>query len=76
MTALVVHLGSINEGHYIGYVLVDPDKMFGPPEESQTTRDMSSLSLNDGPANMMSSVSSLKSRINGPDRRVWCFCSE
>ncbi|ORX39976.1 hypothetical protein BD324DRAFT_648593 [Kockovaella imperatae] len=75
--AVVVHMGTINEGHYIAYVLVDPLPMFGKTAEelnvAGVTNGMNSVSLNgDRPVNG-------HSRSPPPlrvDRRVWCYCSD
>ena len=74
---MVVHMGSINEGHYIAYVLVDPQRMFGRSAAELDgvgvmTNGMNNVSLND-PPDAERKAPGLRIR---PDRRVWCFCSE
>ena len=73
MAAVVVHLGTIDGGHYIAYCLIDPEKMFErPPTPLASTTDLHSTveSLK------VMSIYSEPQRQTGPDRRVWCFCSE
>ncbi|KLT43665.1 hypothetical protein CC85DRAFT_284380 [Cutaneotrichosporon oleaginosum] len=48
-------------GHYIAYVLVDPERLFMPPGENHAEL-MERLTLDEGP--------------NKPDRRVWCYASD
>lgn len=73
--ALVVHLGSMVGGHYIAYVLVDPEVMFnqrGEPSgtEHEITNGMSNLSVEE------QLEESTPHAMPKKDRRVWCYCSE
>ena len=90
--ALVEHLGTMVGGHYVAYVLVDPEKMFDgntpvQANKSVATDGMSALSLDNanGTRHAETSTSSPNdSKTSLPtsntsakrDRRVWCFCSE
>jgi hypothetical protein len=51
-------------GHYIAYVLVDPEVVFLPQGEAAPPPDVQGLSLED------------KDQEPKKDRRVWCYCSE
>lgn len=58
--AVVVHLGTMVGGHYIAYVLVDPQRLFTPPG---------------APVDLMGALN-LDDRAGKPDRRVWCYTSD
>lgn len=85
-SAVVVHVGEMTSGHYVAYVLVDPEMVFGKDQHKEEG-DSSEASVND-----MTSQDALAERsdtsINEEqkntetgrapkkDRRVWAFCSE
>jgi len=56
-------MGTMLSGHYIAYVLVDPEKMFLPPGETEPREPPA-----DGHAEDRD--------VPKKDRRVWCYCSE
>jgi ubiquitin carboxyl-terminal hydrolase 16/45 len=58
--AVVVHLGTMLGGHYVAYVLVDPERLFAPPGDPVEL--MERLALDEG--------------AEKPDRRVWCYASD
>ncbi|BEJ14298.1 hypothetical protein CspHIS471_0400650 [Cutaneotrichosporon sp. HIS471] len=58
--AVVVHLGTMLGGHYVAYVLVDPERLFTRPGDPPELMDRLTL---DG-------------RTEKPDRRVWCYASD
>lgn len=62
--AIVVHMGSMVGGHYIAYVLVDPERVFLAHGENVDVSGLSNLSLSDRPEKGQA------------DRRVWCYCSD
>lgn len=62
--AIVVHMGSMVGGHYISYVLVDPERVFLAHGEQVDTSGLSALSLSDRPEK------------GTADRRIWCYCSD
>lgn len=65
--AVVVHLGTMIGGHYIAYVLVDPERLFTPPgAEAGIAEHMEQMSLDEGEGK----------REKVKDRRVWCYCSD
>lgn len=51
-------------GHYIAYVLVDPERVFLNQGEQEDASSLSELSLED------------KQSKGATDRRVWCYCSD
>ena len=73
--ALVVHLGSMIGGHYIAYVLVDPEIMFS----TETVPSGTEQDMTNGIKNISIADAEQKSRpenLSQKDRRVWCYCSE
>lgn len=72
---MVVHLGSMVGGHYIAYVLVDPEVMFNQRGEpsgvvGEITNGMSDVAVEDH------IKESTPHEMPKKDRRVWCYCSE
>ncbi|TYJ56658.1 hypothetical protein B9479_002588 [Cryptococcus floricola] len=67
--AVVVHIGDMVSGHYIAYVLVDPEVMFGK-EASKTVEG------EDEQAEEPATPRTLPQDRKGVDRRVWAFCSD
>jgi hypothetical protein len=75
-------------GHYIAYVLVDPDVMFSTrAQPSQVDHSLSSgvgsMSVNDsadGPGGegdqSVDAETARPHHMPKRDRRVWCYCSE
>lgn len=61
--AVVVHLGTMIGGHYIAYVLVDPERLFAP-YGGDPVELMERLALDES------------ERSENPDRRVWCYTSD
>lgn len=57
-------MGSMVGGHYIAYVLVDPERVFLAHGEQVDVSGLSALSLSDRPEK------------GQEDRRVWCYCSD
>lgn len=57
-------MGSMVGGHYIAYVLVDPERVFLAHGDQVDVSALSALSLSDRPEQ------------GQKDRRVWCYCSD
>ncbi|KAL1406772.1 hypothetical protein Q8F55_006177 [Vanrija albida] len=68
--AVVVHLGTMVGGHYIAYVLVDPERMFADPRQPDQVSDITAA------AERLSDLKLGDAKIRGRDRRVWCYCSD
>lgn len=66
--AVVVHLGTMVGGHYIAYVLVDPERLFSPPGDGGFAEYMEKLMLDDKQGD--------KDKDKDKDRRVWCYASD
>lgn len=75
--AVVVHKGTMVGGHYVAYVLVDPEKVFyaageWPSEGGSGTgaveHAIATLSLNGDAGG--------EGKDKEKDRRMWCYCSE
>ena len=72
-------------GHYIAYVLVDPDVMFSASArpsgiEHEALKGMQDLSVQSSPGGASAASAEASHATPGPDgkkdRRVWCYCSE
>ena len=75
-------------GHYIAYVLVDPEVMFKTNAEptqadhAGMTEGVDAMSLHNAVENEIAKNGDDKSSTARPqglpkkDRRVWCYCSE
>lgn len=61
--AIVVHMGTMIAGHYIAYVLVDPERLFTTPGDV-SAEHMAQLAIDPKP------------KTSAKDRRVWCYCSD
>lgn len=62
-------------GHYIAYVLVDPEVMFS----SETVPSGTEQDMTNGIKNISIHEAEKESRpqtLPKKDRRVWCYCSE
>ncbi|WOO84323.1 putative ubiquitin carboxyl-terminal hydrolase 7 [Vanrija pseudolonga] len=68
--AIVVHMGTMVGGHYIAYVLVDPERMFADPRHPDKVSDITAA------ADRLSDMKLGDAKIRGRDRRVWCYCSD
>lgn len=68
--AIVVHMGTMVGGHYIAYVLVDPERMFADPRHPDKVSDITAA------ADKLSELKVGDAKVRGRDRRVWCYCSE
>lgn len=68
--AVVVHLGTMVGGHYIAYVLVDPERLFSPPGDGGFAEYMEKLTLD------AEEREAGEPRVRDKDRRVWCYASD
>lgn len=84
--AVVVHVGDMTFGHYVAYVLVDPEMVFGkdqPKEEGDSSEaSVNGATSQDAPAERSDTSINEEQKStkadNAPkkDRRVWAFCSD
>lgn len=84
--AVVVHVGEMTSGHYVAYVLVDPEMVFGKDQHKEggdsSEASINDMTLQDAPAERSDTStneeqkSTKTGRAPKKDRRVWAFCSE
>ncbi|KIR28884.1 hypothetical protein I309_02379 [Cryptococcus deuterogattii LA55] len=84
--AVVVHVGEMTSGHYVAYVLVDPEMVFGKDQHKEggdsSETSINDKTLQDDPAERSDTPtneeqkSTKRGRAPKKDRRVWAFCSD
>ncbi|WVN86745.1 uncharacterized protein L203_101917 [Cryptococcus depauperatus CBS 7841] len=72
---VVVHIGDMISGHYVAYVLVDPDVMFSKGESINQKEDGEALDMVESNKYGAQDTKAEKGQEK-EDRRVWVYCSD